>query len=165
MTDSIPKKVLQGMGEIGVETVKEGAKQATEMLNTIITGQELVGNARSMSEEEMARAKAEDERKKEEEVDRLRQASASQGRNVEAEIKEVVIEKKNNEEDKEKEFLEKIRLQREVEERERKIIGEMPGNTKREAAKTQFAPGKRKKQQPDASQMSETSEFKGGKID
>ena len=41
----------------------------------------------------------------------------------------------------------------------------MPGNIKREAAKTQFVPGKKKKQQPDASQMSQTSEFTGGKID
>lgn len=165
MTDSIPKKVLQGVGEIGVETIKEGTKQAAEMLSTIVTGQELLGNARPMSEEEMAKAKAEDERKKQEELNRLHQASASQGRNVEAEIKEIVDEKKKSEEEKENEFLEKIRMQREIEERERENFVEMPGNVKREAAKTQFAPGKRKKQQPDASQMSQTSEFKGGKID
>jgi len=42
---------------------------------------------------------------------------------------------------------------------------QMPGNPKREAAKTQFTPGKRNKQQPDPTQMSQTSEFKGGKID
>ena len=162
MTDSIPKKVLQGVGEIGVETVKEGTKQVTEMLNTIITGQELIGNAKPMSEEEMAKAKAEDERKKQEELNKIQNIP---GRNVEAEIKEIVGEKKNNEEEKEKEFLEKIRLQREMEEKERENFVEMPGNTKRESAKTQFAPGKRKKQQPDATQMSQTSEFKGGKID
>jgi hypothetical protein len=162
MTDSIPKKVMQGVGEIGVETIKEGTKQATEVLNTIITGQELVGNARPMSEEEMAKARAEDERKKEEELEKIKNIS---GRNVEAEIKEIVVEKENSEEDKEKEFLEKIRVQREIEERERENLVDMPGNVKREAAKTQFTPGKRKKQQPDASQMSQTSEFKGGKID
>ncbi len=163
--NNIPKKVIQGIGEIGAETVKEGTKQATEMLNTIITGQELVGNAKPMNEEELAQARTEDERKKEEEVNRLRQASASQGRNVEAEINEIVDEKKKSEEEKERDFLEKVKLQREAEERERENFVEMPGNAKREAAKTQFAPGKRKKQQPDASQMSQTSEFKGGKID
>lgn len=162
MTDSIPKKVLQGVGEIGVETVKEGAKQATEMLNTIITGQELVGNVKPMTEEEMAYARAEDERKKEEEIKKINNVS---GRNVEAEIKGIVSEKKNSEEEKEKEFLEKIRLQREAEETERNNNIQEPGNAKREAAKTQFSPGKRKKQQPDATQMSQTSEFKGGKID
>jgi len=162
MTDSIPKKVLQGVGEIGVETVKEGAKQATEILNTIITGQELVGNVKPMSDEEMAKAKAEDERKKEEEIKKI---NSIPGRNVEAEIKEIINEKKNSEEDKEKEFLEKIRLQRESEEAERNNNILEPGNAKREAAKTQFSPGKRKKQQPDATQMSQTSEFKGGKID
>ena len=162
MTDSIPKKVLQGMGEIGVETVKEAANQATQMLNTIITGQELVGNVRPMSEEEMAKAKAEDERKKQEELNKIQNIS---GRNVEAEIKEISSEKKNSEEEKEQEFLEKIRLQREAEEAERNNNILEPGNAKREAAKTQFAPGKRKRQQPDATQMSQTSEFKGGKID
>ncbi len=160
--NNIPKKVIQGIGEIGLETVKEGTKQATEMLSTIITGQELIGNARPMSEEEIAKAKAEDERKKQEELNKIQNIP---GRNVEAEIKEIASEKKNSEEKKEQEFLEKIRLQREMEERERENFVEMPGNTKREAAKTQFAPGKRKKQQPDATQMSQTSEFKGGKID
>ncbi len=162
MTDSIPKKVLQGVGEIGVETIKEGTKQTAEMLSTIVTGQELVGNARPMSEEEMAKAKAEDERKKQEELNKIQNIP---GRNVEAEIKEIVDEKKKSEEEKENEFLEKIRLQREIEEKERENLVDIPGNVKREAAKTQFAPGKRKKQQPDATQMSQTSEFKGGKID
>ena len=160
--NNIPKKVIQGIGEIGLETVKEGTKQATEMLSTIITGQELIGNARPMSEEEIAKAKAEDERKKQEELNKIQNIP---GRNVEAEIKEIASEKKNSEEKKEQEFLEKIRLQREMEEKERENFVEMPGNTKRESAKTQFAPGKRKKQQPDATQMSQTSEFKGGKID
>jgi len=40
MTDSIPKKVVQGLGEIGVETVKETTKQAVDMVNSVITGQE-----------------------------------------------------------------------------------------------------------------------------
>lgn len=162
MTDSIPKKVLLGVGEIGVETVNEGTKQAVEMVNNIITGQELVGNVKPMSEEEMSYARAEDERKKQEELKKIQNIS---GRNVEAEIKEIVSEKKNIEEEKEGDFLEKIKLQREAEERERNNLIQEPGNAKREAAKTQFAPGKRKKQQPDASQMSQTNEFKGGKID
>ena len=162
MTDSIPKKVVQSLGEIGVETVKETTKQAVDMVNSVITGQELVGGAEPMSEEEMTKAKAEDERKKEEELIKMQNIP---GRNVEAEIKEIIVEKKNSEEEKEKEFLEKVRLQREAEEAERNNLLEEPGNAKREAAKTQFAPGKRKKQQPDASQMSQTSEFKGGKID
>jgi len=118
-----------------------------------------------MNEEEMAKAKAEEEKKKQEKMSDVRSQMSEQGRNVEAEIKEIVVEKENSEKEKEKEFLEKVRLQREAEERERENFMEMPGNIKREAAKTQFAPGKRKKQQPDASQMSQTSEFTGGKID
>ncbi len=165
MTDSIPKKVMQGVGEIGAETVKEGTKQATQILNTIITGQELVGDVKPMNEEEMAKAKAEEEKKKQEKMSDVRSQMSEQGRNVEAEIKEIIVEKENSEKEKEREFLEKLRLQREAEERERENFMEMPGNIKREAAKTQFVPGKKKKQQPDASQMSQTSEFTGGKID
>jgi len=80
------------------------------------------------------------------------------------EIKQVRAEK-SQEEQKEEQFLKQIQQQREAEEAERQQMTEVPGNSKREAAKTQFAPGKRKKQQPDPTQMSQTSEFKGGKID
>lgn len=163
--DSISKKVLQGLGELGVETLKEGTKQTLNMVSTVITGQELVGDAKAMSEEEMAQAQREDERKKQEGLDRLREVSVSQGRNVESEIKDVVEEKKNDEEEKEKEFLDKIRLQREAEERERQEMLEIPENQKKETAKRQNAPGKHKKQEPNMTQMSQTSEFKGGKID
>jgi len=165
MTDSIPKKVLQGLGQVGVETVEKGVKEAGNMVNTIIMGPELVGDIRPMSEEEMVKAKAEDERKKKEESAAIAKAMASQGRDVEAEMKQINEEEKNEEKKKEEEFLEKIRIQREVEAEERENMVEIPGNDKRESAKKQFAPGKRKSQQPDAAQMSQTSEFKGGKID
>jgi len=155
--------VLQGVAEIGVETVKEEAKQAVEIVNTIITGQELVGNARPMSEAEMAKAKAEDEKKKEEGIEN--ELKNIPGRDVGGEIKQIVEEKKSKEEQDQQDFLRKIEEQRQAEEAERNSLINEPGNTKREAAKTQFAPGKRKKQRPDASQMSQTSEFKGGKID
>ena len=165
MTDNIPVKILSAIQQAGTEIAEQGIETTEQALSTVSTGQDLVGDAKTMSEEEIAKAKAEDERKKQEELNRLHQASASQGRNVEVEIKEIVDEKKKSEEEKENEFLEKIRLQREIEEKERENLVDIPGNVKREAAKTQFAPGKRKKQQPDATQMSQTSEFKGGKID
>ncbi|HBP50858.1 MAG: hypothetical protein US68_C0005G0012 [Candidatus Shapirobacteria bacterium GW2011_GWE1_38_10] len=160
--NNIPVKILNAIQEAGTEMAEQGIKTTEQAISTVITGQELVGDTKEMSEGEMAKAKMEDERKKQEELAKIQNIP---GRNVESEIKEVIQEKESEEDKEQKEFLEKIRLQREAEERERNEMVEEPENAKREAAKTQFAPGKRKKQQPDATQMSQTSEFKGGKID
>lgn len=162
-------KILQAIQNAGTEIAEQGIKSTEQVISTVVTGQELVGDAKPMSDEEMAHARAEDEKKKQEEMDRLRQkASASQGRNVEAEVTQVVEEKQSEEDQKQKEFLEKIKMQREAEERERENMLEEPGNAKREQAKHSMSPGKKKSSQtavPNASQMSATSEFKGGKID
>jgi len=161
--DGILKKVVKGLGDLGAETVEEGVKEVVNIGESVITGKELLGDIKTMDEGEMARTKAEEERKKQEELAKIRNIP---GRNVEGEIKQVVQEKMEEEEEKEKEFLEKIKEQREAEERERQeMSAEEPGNAKREAAKRQMAPGKKKSSQPDTAAMSQTSEFKGGKID
>ncbi len=159
-------KILNAIQNAGTEIAEQGIKSAEQVMNTVITGQELVGDAKPMSEEELAKAKAEDERKKQEEMEKLRQIP---GRNVEGEIKQIVEEEKSEEKRKEEEFLQKVKMQREAEERERAAMAaEEPGNQKKEAAKRSMAPGKKKSSQtaaPNAAQMSATSEFKGGKID
>lgn len=155
--DSIVKKVIKGLGEIGEETGKETVKQAGEITESVITGQELFG-VKPLSEEELAKKKVEDEIRVQEETKNLL------GRNVEQEIKQIGDEKKREEGEKEKQMLEQIRQQREAEEMAGQQVA-APGNPKREAAKTMFAPGKRKKQQPDPTLTSQTSEFTGGKID
>jgi membrane protein involved in colicin uptake len=155
--DSIAKKVLKGLGTIPEEAGKEILNQTEKMTDSVISGQELFG-VKPMSDEELERKKNEDKKKVEEETKNLL------GRNVEEEIKRIREEKKQAEQEKEKQLSEQTR-QREAEEAERQQVIEMPGNAKREAAKTQFAPGKKKKQQPTADQTSQTNEFKGGKID
>ena len=161
--DSIAKKVIKGLGEIGEETAKEAIKQTGKITEGIITGQELFG-VKPMSDEELAMKKADDEKKKQEEMARLRQGFGGQGRNVEEEIKRIREEKKQEEEEKERRETETARQQQRAE-TESQQVAMVPGNAKREAAKRQFAPGKKKKQQPTADQTSQTSEFKGGKID
>ena len=156
--DAIIKKVIKGLGEVGLETGKEAVGEAGKITESIITGTELLGNIKPLTEAELAQKKAEDGKKIQEETKTL------MGRQVDEEIKQVRAEK-SQEEQKEEQFLKQIQQQREAEEAERQQMTEIPGNSKREAAKTQFAPGKRKKQQPDLAQMSQTSEFKGGKID
>lgn len=162
---SILKKVIKGIGEIGAETVKSGVKEGVNIGQSVISGQELLGGIKKLDEKEEQQLKDQEEAKKKEEMDRLRNTPAYQGRDVEGEIKEIRDKKTAEEEEEQKQFLEQIRLQREMEAQEREELLEEPSNTKREAAKTRFAPGKRKKQAPDAAQMSQTSEFKGGKID
>jgi len=159
MTDnSIAKKVLKNLGQMAEETGKEAVKQAGKVTESVISGRELFG-VKPMSEEQLAQKKVEDEKKVKEETNNLL------SRNVGAEIEQVRKEKEQAEEEKERRTLEQVRQQREAEEAERLQMTDIPGNPKREAAKTQFAPGKKKKQQPDPTQMSQTSEFKGGKID
>jgi len=165
MTGNIPIKILNAIQKAGTEIVETGIKGTEQVLSTVITGQELVGDIKPMNEGEMAKARAEEE-KKQEKMSDLRSEMSGQGRNVEAEIEKIVEEKKRKEEEDQKEFLENIKRQREAEEAERQNMSEEPVNNKREAAKRQFAPGKKKKSQaPDPTSMSATSEFKGGKID
>ena len=116
-----------------------------------------------MSDEELAKKKSEDEIKKQEELAKLRQQQNEPGRNVEEEMRRI-REDKQREKEQEERNLEQMRQKQAAEEQQPQIV-EAPGNPKREAAKRQFAPGKKKKQQPDPTQMSQTSEFKGGKID
>ena len=158
-------KILNTIQQIGTEIAEQGIKTTEQIMSTVITGKELVADAKPMNELEMAKAKAEDERKKQEELAKIRNVS---GRNVEEEVERVVEEKKNEEEEKEKEFLEKIKQQREAEEAERNNLIKEPGSDKREQAKHSMSPHKKKSSQtaaPDKSTMSATSEFKGGKID
>ena len=163
MADNNPIKIIQAIQQAGTEIVETGIKGTEQIMSTVITGQELVGGAKPMSDEETAKARAEDEKKKQEELEKIRNVP---GRNVEAEIKQVIDEKKSEEEQKQKEFLENIEKQRRAEEMERNSLMEEPGNAKREQAKRQNSPGKkRKSQMPDPTSMSQTSEFKGGKID
>jgi len=155
------KKVLSSLGQIAAETVEKAAQETVNMAAGVITGTELVGNIRPMDEEESVKVKAEEERKKQEELEKLRNVP---GRQVEKEIEEVKDEKKKKAEEEERQFLENIKRQREAEEAERNQRVDETGNPEREVKKKQFVPGPKKKQQPDPASLSQTSEFKG-KID
>ena len=165
MADNIPTKILNVIQQVGTEVAEQAVKTGEQVMNKVITGQELVGDAKPMNETEMAKAKAEDERKKQEELAKIRSIP---GRNVEGEVKQIIDEKKSEEDQKQKEFLENIKRQREMEEAERNNLMTEPGNSKREQAKHSMSPNKKKSSQtaaPNMSSMSATREFKGGKID
>lgn len=164
MGDNVIKGVISGLGEIGKEAMEKGVKEGVEISQRVITGQELLG-LKKVDENRLEVMEKNEEIKKQEEMAHLRRATAGQGRDVEGEVKVIREERGQKEDEEQRQFLEKIRLQREEEAREREKLMEVPGNQKREAAKRQMAPGKKKAGMPDAAQMSQTSEFKGGKID
>ena len=156
----MPKKVLGELGKIGEETGKELVKQSGKIIAGVITGKELVGDVRSVGQAEMAKMKAEDEEKKQEEVKKLRgQGGLGRGRDVEKEMEEVRRQKKKKEEEEERQFLEKVKRQREEEEEERRAM----------AAEVTSSPGKRRKKRGSAfvkkgkgaaqADMSATGEF------
>lgn len=161
--DLIPKQVLQQLKQVGTETVEKAVEEAGKIGETIILGKELLGNIQPMNERDYIQKQQDDNVKRQQEINKLKQEMAP-GRNVDREIEQVRDEKRQKEDEQERLMLESIKRQREVEELERAQMSQAPGNAKREAAKLQGQPGRKKSQQPDPSQMSQTSEFKG-KID
>lgn len=166
--DSIAKQVIKNLGQVAAETGKEIVSETGKITESIITGKELLGDIKPLTPEEEAQKKQEEERRKQKEMNRLRN-QMGQGRNVGKEIEEIHDEKEKKEKEEEEKMLEQVRQQREAEERERQEMAMMdtvstnPAKQKK-ARGSALAHGK-KKSQPDESQMSQTNEFKGGKID
>ncbi|MBU3935546.1 hypothetical protein KJ909_02635 [Patescibacteria group bacterium] len=149
------KNVIKQIAQESKETLVEEGKK---ILRGVITGKELVADAKMMSPEEMAQKQQEDERKKQAEMQKVRE----QGRNVEGEMEQIRQEKKQKEEEEEKVFLEKIERQRRAEEEERQSfvmeVASSPGGpAKRKKSRgSAFARGKK---QPSQAEMTATGEF------
>ncbi|MFA4826775.1 MAG: hypothetical protein WC596_00765 [Candidatus Shapirobacteria bacterium] len=159
--------VVKGLVKIGEETGKEMVSEAAKIGETIISGEELLGDIKPMTEEEMAKKKMEEERKKQEELQKLRLQMQEKGRNVEEEVRQIREEKeKEEQQEKQKEMEEKRRTAEEQQKQAQAGAEEMTTSTN--PAKQKKSRGSafvnKKKQQPDQSQLSQTQEFKG-KID
>ncbi|MFA5895231.1 MAG: hypothetical protein WC851_05655 [Candidatus Shapirobacteria bacterium] len=164
--DSILKKVLKNLGQIGMETGKEIAKEGGKITESVITGKELLGGLKTLTPEETARKRAEDEQKKQAEMANLRAGMSESGRNVQAEMTQVEKEEEREEDQKEKQFLENLRIQRQMEAQEhQQLAAEMGVSTnpakQKKSRGSAFAKGKKKTQQPDPSQLSQTAELAG----
>ena len=157
--DSVLKQVIKGLGNIGEETGKEAIQQIGEIGNSIISGKELLGDIKPLTDEEIQKKKIEDQKKAEAEMREIR-------RNVEGEINQVRQEIESEEERKRKEE-ERLRQEKEYYARVQatepmEMISSNPAKQKKKRGSA-LAHNK-KSSQPDPSQMSQTSEFKG-KID
>lgn len=152
----------KGFKQLGVETVEKLVQETGKIAESVITAGELLNDIKPMSDNELNQKKNEDERKKQEELARLRQGYGGQGRNVDSEVKQISDQKKKEEDEKEKIFLENLRRQREEERRQQENNGmDLMGSKKHHKDK---GGNKHKTQQPDETQMSQTAEYKG-KID
>lgn len=155
------------MKQLVTETVEKLIEETGKIAESVITAKELLGDIKPMSDEELEKKKAEDQKKKQEEAVRLRQGFGGQGRNIENEMEKIRQEKEREEEEREK-YFEQMKKQKEEEKRQQE---EEYGGLNMESsnpAKQKKSRGSafimKKKQQPTQSQMSQTSEFKG-KID
>ncbi|MDD2483344.1 MAG: hypothetical protein PHE32_01330 [Candidatus Shapirobacteria bacterium] len=157
--NQIVKDFGKGFKQLGVETAEKLVNETGKIAESIITAKELLGDIKPLNDQELTQKKAEDERKKQEEIANVRSQMA--GRNVESEIEQISNQKKREENEKEKMFLENLRRQREVERQNQIMNSEIMTPSKHHKDK---GGNKHKTQQPDESQMSQTSEFKG-KID
>lgn len=167
----ILKGIGKGLGQLGMETAEKLGEESQKILESTISGKQLLGLDNTMSGGELEFQKHEDEQKSAEEIRKLKgeMGQKEKGRNVEGEIKELVDQKKKEEEEKER-YYEEEKRKKETERRRQEeeyndslMMGSTNPAKQKKSRGSAFARGK-KKQQPNQSQMSQTSEFKG-KID
>ncbi|MFA6185319.1 MAG: hypothetical protein WCT51_00375 [Candidatus Shapirobacteria bacterium] len=151
----------KGLGQLGVETAEKLVEETGKIAGSVITARELLGDIKPLNDQEIAQRKAEDENKKQEEMSRLRQGFGGQGRNVENEMEKLRRQQEKEEEEKGNIELENLKRQREMERQNQMANLELIQPSKHHKDK---GGNKRKTQQPDQTQMSQTSEYKG-KID
>jgi len=162
MANQIVKGIGQGLGKLGLETMEKAAEEGGRILESTITGKELLGLDNTMTPEQIAQVKAEDEKQKNEEIRKIK-AQMSGGGNLEREMEEARLRKERMEEQQEKTEEENEEKQEEYEEwqRDQEAAEVMMQSTNPSKQRKSRGDAGRKKKQPDLSQMSQTQEFKG----
>lgn len=159
--NNIVSGFFKGLKSIGEETVEKSIEHTGKVVSGVITAKDLLGINNSMTFGQEQKARQEDDIKKKQEEEQIKQEYMGQGRNVEQEIEQVRKEKERKEEEEER-FLKNLEIQRENERREREQMqASVPTNSKKEAAKHQGQRG-HKKHAPDPVAMSATGEKSGG---
>ena len=152
----------KGFKQLGQETAEKLVEETGKIAESVITARELLGDIRPLSDEELAKKRSEEDNKKQEELARLRQSFGGQARSVENEMERIRHQKEREKEEKENIELENLKRQKEMERQDQIVNMEILQPSKHK--KNQGGNPHKKKQEPDATQMSQTSEYKG-KID
>lgn len=177
----ILKGIGKGLGQLGLETIERVKDESEKISESVITGKQLLGLDNTMGKGELDFERQMDAQKSAKEIEKLKgemgqggenkdqeRKQTEKGRNVEEELKELDDKKKKEEEEKEKYYEEKRkekeqeRQKQEEEYNDSLMMGSSNPAKQKKSRGSAFA--KKKKSQPDQSQMSQTSEFKG-KID
>lgn len=163
MNNKVIKGIGQGFKKLADETVEKLGEESQRILETTITGKELLGLEGGVDNNQLAHEQQEDEIKRQEEIRKIK-SEMGLGRKVEDEIEQIRQQKEKEEEEKEK-YFEQEKQQKEMEAQQ---IAENNNNLMMEStnpAKQKKSRGSalahKKKSQPDQSQMSQTQEFKG----
>lgn len=113
MSDAIHKQVLKGLGDLSRETGEKLVGETGKIVETVISGRELLGGITEMSDTELQQKKQEEEQKKQKEIEDLRREMGL-GRNLEQEIQQLRYERDSKEQQEERQ--EEVEEQREKEE-------------------------------------------------
>ena len=101
MTNSIPKQVIKGLGDLSRETGEKLVSEVGKIGSGIITGRELLGGIHEMSDVELQQKKHEEEQNKQKEIEDLRKEMGL-GRNLEQEMQQLRYERDNQEQQEER---------------------------------------------------------------
>lgn len=180
--DKILKGVVRGMAQLGMETIETASEEGGRIVESILTGKELLGLERTMSDTQLEQRKEQEKIKSQQEINKLKEEMGGKGgeedskkkvkerpRNVEEEMIQLRRQQGKQEEEKAKYYEE----QREKRENQIKLVqteyndlGIESTNPSKQKKNRGSAFANKKKHKPDTSQTSATQEYKGGgKID
>lgn len=181
--DKIIKGVFKGLGQLGMETAEKLVEESGKILKSVITAQDLLGDIKPLSGQELAIKKQQEEVKKQQEIKTLKgqmgQESSNEvdkagqkqenkvpGRNVAEEMTQLRHQKEKEEEEKEQ-YFEEQKQKKEKEQQQAEEYNSLnmeSSNPAKQKKNRGSAFAKKKKQKPDESEMSATAEFKGNKV-
>jgi hypothetical protein len=165
MANQIIKGFGKGLKKVVEETAEKLGEEGQKILESTISGKELLGLEGGFDGNQMAHEQQEDEIKKAEEVRKIKSEMNLPGRDVEKEIEEIRRQREKEEEEKEK-YFEEEKKKREMEEQQvlesnnSLTIESSNPSKQRKSRGSAFIMGK-KKHKPDQASMSATAEFKG----
>lgn len=179
--DKILKGVVRGLGQLGMETLENVSKEGGKIVESIITGKELLGLERTMTDSELEQNKQQEKIKSQQEINKLKgemgggkynnreeNKTKERPRNIEEELAQLRRQKEQEEEEKQKYFEQQKQQERERERQQAEYLDltAESANPSKQKKSRGSAFANKKKHKPDSDQMSQTQEFnKGGKID
>jgi len=158
MNNQIVKGIGQGFKKLAEETVEKLGDESQKILETTISGKELLGLDGGVTNNQLAHELQEDEINKQEEIRKIKNEMGL-GRDLESEVEQIRQQKEREEEEEKERYFEQMKEQQE---RERQIQAQNMEVDLLAPKKHHKDKGgnKHKTQQPDQSQMSQTAEFK-----